>query len=371
MPFSTRDAERHAKGLTPSEQQTWAKVANETRRKALSEGKSEQEADAMAVKAANKAVKNKQEAVSFVEYFDSRDVSLRVDTERHVIQGVKILGLVSKNGREYSQNAIKRAATMYEGAKVNVDHPQGDARQPRSYRDRLGSLKNVSVRDDGLYGDLQYNPRHAVAEQLAWDAQHDPQSVGLSHNITGMTSRKHGKVVVEDIQKVLSVDVVADPATTNGLFEHEEPLEESEMDMSTLTMDQIKASRPDLLQSIQEQTLAAHEASEETKARQDELKTLREENDRLKAEKEVAAKHEAIEKELAEAKLPAELVSDVFRQQLMEHDAAGRKALIEDRQAIAKGWRSSSPKSREQQQVTEGVQRGYSNAQEFARLITN
>ena len=62
----------------------------------------------------------------------------------------------------------RQAAALYEGAKVNVNHPKGSPLAARDYQDRLGSIRNVAVREaDGLFGDLHFNPKHALAEQLA------------------------------------------------------------------------------------------------------------------------------------------------------------------------------------------------------------
>src|SRR5690606_5268261 len=108
-----------------------------------------------------------------------------VDAAAGIIRGVKLIGLESKNGRLYPAKVLREAARLYEGAKVNVNHPSG--RNPlgeRAYEDRLGVIRAVQVRESGLYGDLHYNPKHRIAEQLAWDAQHNPDVLGLSHNAT-------------------------------------------------------------------------------------------------------------------------------------------------------------------------------------------
>lgn len=162
--------------------------------------------------------------MNFREYSDNTGVTIRVDAaEPGVLRGVRILGLASSNNRTYTPEAVKAAIGMYEGAKVNVDHPDNGDNNPRSYGDRIGVMKNVSYRDgEGLYGDFHYNPKHALAEQLAWDAQNAPQNVGMSHNVEGKAVRKEGKLVVEAITKVHSVDLVADPATTKGLYEQRE-----------------------------------------------------------------------------------------------------------------------------------------------------
>lgn len=149
--------------------------------------------------------------------------SLSVNRTRGIIHGVKILGLDSSNGNSYSRATIERAKGLYENIRVNVNHPpKGKEGQARDYRDRIGRLQNIVVRDGGLYGDLHYNPRHELAEQLAWDAENSPRSVGLSHNAEGKGTRQNGKFIVEEIKSVRSVDLVGDPATTGGLFESEQ-----------------------------------------------------------------------------------------------------------------------------------------------------
>ncbi len=154
------------------------------------------------------------------EYASSRGLALRVDRTQSLIRGVKILGLESRNGRSYMPEALAAAAALYEGAKVNVNHPRAAAAAPRDYQDRLGSICGVSFRSgEGLFADLHYNPKHALAEQLAWDAEHAPEHVGFSHNVEARTAQREGRTVVEAILTVQSVDLVADPATTSGLFE--------------------------------------------------------------------------------------------------------------------------------------------------------
>ncbi|MBX7164817.1 MAG: hypothetical protein K1X74_00590 [Pirellulales bacterium] len=154
------------------------------------------------------------------ELCDWRGGVSRIDEAAGVIRGVKVLGTTSRNGRTYLPEALSAAAGLYEGAKVNVNHPKRAPHEPRDYQDRLGVLRHVAYQPrQGLFGDLYFNPRHALAEQLLWDAQHAPENVGLSHNVEARTSRQGEQTVVEAILRVQSVDLVADPATTRGLFE--------------------------------------------------------------------------------------------------------------------------------------------------------
>ena len=159
------------------------------------------------------------------EYADSRGVTLRVDRDAGVLRGVKLIGLESQNGRRYRPEALSAAVGLYEGAKVNVNHPQNGPLAPRDYRDRLGVVRQVEFRPgEGLFGNLHFNPKHELAEQLAWDAEHNPRNVGFSHNVLArLTARGASSRSVEAITHVQSVDLVADPAATQGLFEQEQP----------------------------------------------------------------------------------------------------------------------------------------------------
>lgn len=158
------------------------------------------------------------------EFVHSGGQRVGCDPSTGVIRGVKLLGLRSKNGRMYPEPTLRRAISLYEGAKVNVNHPQGDPLSTRDYRDRLGVIRNVCLkRSEGLFGDLHFNPKHALAEQIAWDAEHSPENLGLSHNVLAQTSRRGEQLIVEAITRVQSVDLVADPATTSGLYESIEP----------------------------------------------------------------------------------------------------------------------------------------------------
>ena len=83
---------------------------------------------------------------------------------------------------------MAKALPLYEGMRVNVDHV--DPGQRRSLRDRIGLIKNVTLKEDGLYGDFHFNPKHALAEQIAWDAENAPQNLGFSHDTRGGTAKR-------------------------------------------------------------------------------------------------------------------------------------------------------------------------------------
>lgn len=154
------------------------------------------------------------------EYTNTARRDVRVDADAGILYGVKIIGCRSRNGREYPNDILCKAIPLYEKTKVNLDHPEGDPTKPRSYQDRFGAIHNVRLKEnEGLFADFHFNPKHVVAAQLLWDAENAPDNVGFSHNVEALVRRENDRVIVEKILNVRSVDLVADPATTAGLFE--------------------------------------------------------------------------------------------------------------------------------------------------------
>ncbi len=153
--------------------------------------------------------------------FTSSPAGLRVDREQGVIYGVKVLGRKSGNGPTYPQPVTRDALPLYEGVKVNLDHPpRTRPADDRSVQDRFGKLQNVRDLADGLYADLHYIRSHPLAAVVAEAAESMPDVFGLSHNANIRESLDTGEVVA--INRVRSVDLVADPGTTRGIFESQE-----------------------------------------------------------------------------------------------------------------------------------------------------
>lgn len=155
---------------------------------------------------------------------------LLVDRESGVIKGVKIIGFNSQNGRRYLPEALKAAVPLYEGIKVNIDHPEKGPTQQRSSHDRFGKFINVRfVEGEGVYGDLLYLKNHPLAESVCEAAEREEMNdvFGMSHNAQGEgTVDKKNIFVVSKITEVRHVDLVADPATTKSLTESQSPTEQ-------------------------------------------------------------------------------------------------------------------------------------------------
>jgi hypothetical protein len=132
------------------------------------------------------------------------------------IANVKILGYESKNGRTYSKAAVNNAKGLYEGAFVYVNHSKDVSRK---VEDKFGDFHNIQVKDDGLYGDLTYLETHPVAPMVKECISKNLNYFGMSHSVLGSSKKVNGKEVVESIDSVESVDLVASPATNKGFFE--------------------------------------------------------------------------------------------------------------------------------------------------------
>ena len=292
------------------------------------------------------------------EFVDSRGVAMRVDREAGVIRGVKVLGLKSRNGRTYLPDALVQAAALYEGAKVNVNHAKTSPFGPRDYQDRIGVIRNVqSRRDEGLFADFHFNPKHALSEQLLWDAEHAPQNVGFSHNVQARTSRRGEGIVVEAILGVESVDLVADPATTRGLFESTgDDDDETTPTLAEATAEHLRRRRADLVEAILSEPTA-------------ELERLRAEVERLRLAEAMAEKNRLVRRLLGEAELPnpdsespwaRSIVSRRFVESLLAApDEPAIRELIEERaglvreiarRGLARGEGDCRPQCREQNQ---------------------
>lgn len=141
-----------------------------------------------------------------------------VDREAGVVPGVKLLGLTSRNGRRYSEEAVRKAAGLYEGTSVYLNHCKPG--QTRDVRDLAGNIRGVKFREgEGLFGDVHYLKGDPSGEKFALLAEGNLRNVGMSHDADGTVKRRGSENVVEEITEVNSVDVVHNPATTRSFKE--------------------------------------------------------------------------------------------------------------------------------------------------------
>lgn len=139
----------------------------------------------------------------------------QVNREAGYIDGVLICGVTSRNGRDYPPTVLARDYAKYESAPVNADH--GDE---STVGRRLGWFSDVKPGADGRpRGRLNILKSHPLAESVFEAAERNPSLFGMSHVAVCGTKRVNGRETVESINRVLSIDLVADPATTKSLYE--------------------------------------------------------------------------------------------------------------------------------------------------------
>ncbi len=162
----------------------------------------------------------------------------RVDRDKKVLFGVKLLGLHSGNrhevegvtGTDYDPQAIRNALPLYEGLPAYCDHPPrrkpGEPVQDRSIRDGIGMHRNVRQAPDGcMVSDLHLLPHHNLTESILDSAEND-NLAGLfacSHHAYGKGEVRGQRYVVTNLDQAFSGDVVAKGSTTRNLFESAEP----------------------------------------------------------------------------------------------------------------------------------------------------
>lgn len=165
----------------------------------------------------------------------------------------------------YGKEVLAEAVSLYEGAKAYADHPtetEQKERPERSVRDLVGWYEGIQPAADGsLKGQL-----HLYDSAVPWLApilRERPQALGLSHNALGKARMgeaegRKGRVV-DSIGAVESVDIVTKAAAGGSVDRLVASIREgdTDVDLKDLTLDQLKESRPDLVQGIEAAAKAA------------------------------------------------------------------------------------------------------------------
>lgn len=296
----------------------------------------------------------------------------------NVIPGVKILGFESpSHRRRYPIEIMRKHASMYENARVNIDHvPPGSARPTASV---FGRIRNPRVEESrGLIGDLHFNPGHPLAAAVKWAAENDPGQYSLSHVADLVGNFDNDRWFrTKEIEKVHSVDVVSNGGTTSSLFESAAATEEgdtSPMEIKSMTREQLQAERQDLrVLTVTEAAAGEKKTSDlETriKALEGENTTLKAEIDGLKAAEAKRTKDATRLKAIEDAKLPEHLVTETFKTLALEASDERFTALIAERKDLAVKTNVASSKSKTVQEgAGTGNQPKTDDAKGFANFL--
>lgn len=218
-----------------------------------------------------------------VTFTDRRYIEA-ANIETHTIRNVCILKPVSANGHTYSEAAMRQVAEKANGAQIYANHADWYP-VVRKVEHLLGKLENVAYVEASkeVRGDAVLVPGELTDKVLAV-AQKMPEMLGFSIVAEGIQEEKDGQLVVTEITRLESVDVVTKPATVTSLFEsiQQKPSKKKEADDS----DDDKKDEKDL--------------EKENEDLRKEVEALKKELKDLKAEKEEADK-KAKESATAEA----------------------------------------------------------------------
>lgn len=164
--------------------------------------------------------------IRLLEHFATAEPN--IDRKAGVMYRVKILGRESANRRTYSDQAMRDAAQLYEGAAVHFDHDREQPNRERKTVENFGILRGPMIvvtsgpiESQGVFGNLHYLTTHTRAAEVL-ERIDKKMPIGLSHNADGNGRRSGERFIVESIAKVNSVDLVLNPATSKSLFESQE-----------------------------------------------------------------------------------------------------------------------------------------------------
>jgi hypothetical protein len=161
------------------------------------------------------------------------------DQSSRILKNVALSGCESKNGYRYTEQALRKAAALYDQKPVFLDHAEKRTEPgARSTRDLVGSIVNPRFDGGRIRGDVRVLDTDSGRTFLALVEGATP-GVGMSHVV--LATRSRDGQTVERIEDVISVDVVVRPATTSTFRESEdapperEAVELTEVDLQVAT----------------------------------------------------------------------------------------------------------------------------------------
>lgn len=291
------------KKLTEHKQKVWLSAFNS----AFKQSQNEEQAFKIAWAAVEKL---KEENTSIID----QDIfeALTVDAEKKRAHVVIIKEGWSKNKRYYPAQVLEQAVPLFEGAKCYLDHSDIKGIPNRSVRELTGFYENVKFAGKQVEADLQFLDTEAgkVGLDIAKETvKHNKLLAGLSIRGVGSVRKVEEGHEVENLSKIISVDMVSDPAAGGEFLRLYESVMEVKDDMKDLTLEKLKEERPDLVQSISEEVESRVYGKKGELDKQ--LKEIKEQNDKLakdiaewKTYGQVKETETILEKELAKSELP-------------------------------------------------------------------
>ena len=335
------------KKLTEHKQKVWLSAFNS----AFKQSQNEEQAFKIAWAAVEKL---KEENTSIID----QDIfeALTVDAEKKRAHVVIIKEGWSKNKRYYPAQVLEQAVPLFEGAKCYLDHSDIKGIPNRSVRELTGFYENVKFAGKQVEADLQFLDTEAgkVGLDIAKETvKHNKLLAGLSIRGVGSVRKVEEGHEVENLSKIISVDMVSDPAAGGEFLRLYESVMEVKDDMKDLTLEKLKEERPDLVQSISEEVESRVYGKKGELDKQ--LKEIKEQNDKLakdiaewKTYGQVKETETILEKELAKSELP-----DIAKERIRKL-YTGKIAKVEEITESIKSEKEYIAKIAENKQVNVG-----------------
>lgn len=154
-----------------------------------------------------------------IELTEATFQDARFEEEDNVIRNVCLLSSLSKNNRKYLDKAMNDVTGLASGVKVFADHPKR-GETVRSVREIIGQIENPHRSGKKIYGNLRVLSSHkdwvfALAREM-------PNIAGMSILAKGKMHPERdsqGRTQVESVSMLKSIDLVSEPATTQGMYE--------------------------------------------------------------------------------------------------------------------------------------------------------
>jgi len=217
MPWTTdADVEKHKKGLSKKGMAQWRRIANSVRKKEITKGKSEKEADASAIKQANGVVLNTNESKGvYSSYLIQKqpleyDVKLTTHQEKaHLVVPVTMMVEGVHNGSQgpllHEITELGKFPESWNGIPVVIYHPQRDgspvsANSPDIIdKELVGRVYNTNVDDNKLKAEvwLDEDRLNSISENTL-EAVNDLKEVEISLGMFTENEMENGEYEGEE-----------------------------------------------------------------------------------------------------------------------------------------------------------------------------
>jgi len=173
-----------------------------------------------------------------------------IDEEKGILYDLVALGPTSANGRDYPESTMRAALHLFEGRQSFANHTKKPGDEPSIY-DVMGVWRECRVDDGKVRGNFHYFKTHVLAPRLV-EAARRPElagAFGFSISAQGRSRRQGDRQVIESLDQLTSIDCVALPATTKGIYESlETPMKKTIRDL----IESLKARRPGYSRGLRE-----------------------------------------------------------------------------------------------------------------------